>query len=220
MGARANDENLAPTEFGRFIDACQRFAGLVTDSDTWWRELSALVEQIPSHLTEPQLVVVQGVLWRLIVHAHTDRAGTPTGAFIPGEVATAAGRPNGARRRGPAPRDGDPRIHRALKYVAANHANPRLTLALVAAHVNLSRWHFDRLLKKRTGSGFRRHLTTARMARAQELLAATSLEIKEVSARVGYTHVSEFDRHFRLWFGVTPTCFRGHGRGGVPRNDR
>jgi transcriptional regulator GlxA family with amidase domain len=102
----------------------------------------------------------------------------------------------------------DPRLVRAIKYLQARCGDPRLSLADIALQSRLSKWHFDRLLTSTTGTGFRGHLRMARMARARSLLGTSTLTIKEIAASVGYTHTSQFSRHFKSRFGITATAYR------------
>jgi len=83
-----------------------------------------------------------------------------------------------------------------------------LTAAEVAKEMNLSMGHLLHLLKRHTGGGFRDYLNAVRLARAKELLASTTLSIKEVAAAAGYTSTSQFDHRFRAVHGVTPTAYR------------
>jgi transcriptional regulator GlxA family with amidase domain len=114
-------------------------------------------------------------------------------------------------RRDSAPPDEcgvDPRVRLALDYMQAHVGEPGLSLERVARHVNLSKWHFDRLLKRFTGASFREAVALMRVKKAQHLLETTSFEIKEIAARAGYTYSSELTRHFRRFLGTTPVEVR------------
>lgn len=102
----------------------------------------------------------------------------------------------------------NPRVVRALAFIARHHADANMTLCDVAAVVNLSRWHFARMLKQQTGLCFTSHLRQRRISEAQRLLRQTSLSIKEVAALVGYGDASQFGRHFKKWCGQAPATFR------------
>ena len=49
--------------------------------------------------------------------------------------------------------------------------------------------------------------------RAQELLRRTSLSIKEVAGRAGFTNEKSFSRAFRQWTGETPSDHRRRAAG-------
>ncbi len=106
----------------------------------------------------------------------------------------------------------DGRITFGVRYIRDHCADRALSLRQVAAQVNLSPWHFDRLLKRSTGYPYREHLRLARMSIAARLLDRTFLTIKEIAARAGYAKASDLDREFRQTHGTTPTAWRRRRR--------
>jgi AraC-like DNA-binding protein len=110
-----------------------------------------------------------------------------------------------AQQAGPAT---EPRVRRTVEIIDRICSNSELGLAEVAARAHLSPAYLSRLLKKHTGLGFLEHLRTIRLMKAAHLLTATSLIVKEIATEVGYKHVSDFDRHFKHRFGVTPGEWR------------
>jgi transcriptional regulator GlxA family with amidase domain len=56
--------------------------------------------------------------------------------------------------------------------------------------------------------GFTAHVRSTRVAAAQQLLQATTLSVKEIAFRVGFTSISRFDHDFKLLCGVPPTVYR------------
>jgi AraC-like DNA-binding protein len=97
------------------------------------------------------------------------------------------------------------RFHSILQSLAAD---PAVTEAVVAQKMNLSPWHFSRLLMRRTQMRFRMHLSLARLGIAARLLRESALSIKEVSARAGFSSASELNHHFRRIVRMTPTQYR------------
>lgn len=106
----------------------------------------------------------------------------------------------------------DPRIIRMLEVIDERYADATLTVRSAAQAANLSAWHGARLLKQQSGSGFVTHLHRRRIAVACDLLRDHSRSIKEISTVIGYSHPSQFSRHFKLAFGVTPFAFRNRPR--------
>lgn len=100
------------------------------------------------------------------------------------------------------------RVHQALAVLARRATESTLTLTDVARDVNVSAKHLSHLLTATTGRGFRQHLRLLRLYRAGEMLRQRSGSIKEVWAAVGYKHASEFDRHFKEYYGSTPRAYR------------
>jgi transcriptional regulator GlxA family with amidase domain len=108
-----------------------------------------------------------------------------------------------------------PRIGRALEFVTARYCDPALDLRQVARAVRLSACHLSRLFKRATGVGFASYLRALRVARAQQLLQADALSVKEVAAAVGYANTNALDRNFMAVVGVTPTAYRRSTRLGL-----
>lgn len=83
-----------------------------------------------------------------------------------------------------------------------------LTLASMAAIVNLSPYHFARAFKQATGQPPHRYLTVRRIERAKMLLAVTRLPVSEVAYWVGLSNQSHFTAQFRKATGMTPKHYR------------
>ena len=99
----------------------------------------------------------------------------------------------------------DPRIRRAIRYLAA-HCDQPLSITQFARRSGLSPSHFRRLFRAHTGGGPREFVTGLRMARAKKLLAR-GVPVKHVAPRVGYADVFYFMRVFRKVTGATPARF-------------
>lgn len=102
----------------------------------------------------------------------------------------------------------DARVHRMMQLINHRFADASFHLRSVATAVDLSYWHAARLLKQQTGSGFVAHVRERRVAAARQLLIESALSMKEIAARVGYAHASQFTREFRLVCGLAPRVFR------------
>jgi transcriptional regulator GlxA family with amidase domain len=127
-------------------------------------------------------------------------------------VAASPGRPNcGAEdwpgtaglRNGEAAR----RIEESIAYMR-EHLDQPLQAATLAARANLSLSHFFALFKQRTGGTPIDYFIRLRMRRACELLAETTLAVKEVAASLGYEDPFYFSRVFKSVNAVAPTEYR------------
>ncbi|HXU74024.1 MAG TPA: helix-turn-helix transcriptional regulator [Polyangia bacterium] len=98
---------------------------------------------------------------------------------------------------------------RALVARALQDPEPTSTLTLVACAktLGLSSRSLQRRLGER-GSSFRRELAAARVARAQELLATTTLSVGEVAFQVGCASEQHFSRLFRRLTAESPARWR------------
>jgi AraC-like DNA-binding protein len=102
----------------------------------------------------------------------------------------------------------DARVSTAIEYIRDHFNNPLLRLQEVSSCVHLSKWYLVKLMKACLGTGFRDTVRTFRIYKALELLAVTTLEIKEIAAATGYRHASELTRDFKRTLGVCPTTLR------------
>jgi two-component system response regulator YesN len=83
----------------------------------------------------------------------------------------------------------------------------------VAAAVGISPAHFSRLLKKKTGRGFRELQTHYRVEQARTYLIASKLSLAEIAAETGFADQSHFSKVFRKTTGQSPTDYRRtHGK--------
>jgi len=100
------------------------------------------------------------------------------------------------------------RVDFALRFIADNLHNPTLVLDNAARATTISKSRLAHLIVSHTGISWSAHLERARIKRAVHLLLNTALSIKEVSAAVGYAHVSSFDRAFHRVHRCRPGAFR------------
>lgn len=78
----------------------------------------------------------------------------------------------------------------------------------LAAAVNLSPSHFQRLYKEQFGVSCYEDLLSARIKAARYYLKKTDMSVKEVAAACGYENDVCFMRRFRQRTGLTPTKYR------------
>jgi AraC-like DNA-binding protein len=114
----------------------------------------------------------------------------------------------------------DTRIESALAHMEQHLAEP-LSIATLAAGVNLSPSRFAHLFCREVGASPVRYLHALRMLRARVLLERTFLSVKEVMALVGCNDPSHFSRDFRGFHGVVPrACRLGASRAPAPEEVR
>ena len=101
----------------------------------------------------------------------------------------------------------DPRVARTIAVMDDTLERP-VSLAELAATVNLSRSQLARLFKEQTGTSPARYLHELRLARARLLLERTFLSVKQVMACVGLNDPSHFSRDFRRRYGFPPSRLR------------
>ncbi len=101
----------------------------------------------------------------------------------------------------------DPRIRKAMDYLAANARQP-FQLEALARHSGLSVSRLAHLFKTEAGISPQRFFEQERMRQASQLLRVTGLGIAEIAAEVGYEDPFYFSNRFRRHAGKSPTQFR------------
>lgn len=94
-------------------------------------------------------------------------------------------------------------VAQVQQYIRA-HLAEKLTLNDVAAVFNFSPNYLSQLFAQNSERGFVEYVTTARIAAAKELMAATDLKIYEVSSRVGFDSAFYFSKVFKKLEGASP----------------
>lgn len=89
-----------------------------------------------------------------------------------------------------------------------DHYRDDLSLQSVAGRMGYSEVYFCRLFRNCFDKTFIMYLNDLRMAKAMELLKDISINIKEISERVGYRDANYFTRIFKKKMGMTPSEFR------------
>ena len=87
-----------------------------------------------------------------------------------------------------------------------------LSLDDLAYRVAASRRQLQRAFAEAGETTFRAYLQRVRMARAAELLRASSLPVNRVATAVGYRQPAQFAKAFRRHHGTPPSAFRDGAR--------
>jgi AraC-like DNA-binding protein len=105
------------------------------------------------------------------------------------------------------PVDAHSTINRIVEYVNESYAEP-MSVADVAARVNMSESSFSRYFSKATDSTFTAFVNRVRVHKACQLLMHGEQQISSICYAVGFNNVANFNRRFREVKGVTPREFR------------
>ncbi|MCD6262263.1 MAG: helix-turn-helix domain-containing protein [Deltaproteobacteria bacterium] len=98
-------------------------------------------------------------------------------------------------------------IRKAILYIEKNYMEP-LTLDEVARESGMSKYHFSRFFKAKTGCSFSEYLNQKRVEAAKSLMQYHDMNITEVCFAVGFNDLSYFSRVFRKQEGVCPSSYR------------
>jgi AraC family transcriptional regulator of arabinose operon len=111
----------------------------------------------------------------------------------------------------PAPSAADLAVDRIADRVRQDPGQPWSVPAL-ACQASLSPAQFTRRFRARTGLAPGSFIIAARIQRARQLLAETSLTIGQVSAALGYADPAFFSRQYRQYTGQPPSALRLPGQ--------
>jgi AraC-like DNA-binding protein len=99
------------------------------------------------------------------------------------------------------------RLMRVVTYIETNIGG-RITLAGLAATAGLSRMYFAKQFRATTGMRPHDFVLRKRIARAQQMLAATSDAVVDIALSVGFQTQAHFTTVFKKIAGNTPCQFR------------
>lgn len=105
-------------------------------------------------------------------------------------------------------------IEQAMERVIAtmrDNLGEQLTVDDMARAAMFSKFHFTRIFRRLTGVSPGRFLSALRLQQAKQLLVSTSLNVADISVRVGYNSVGTFSSRFTRSVGVSPTTYRRLG---------
>jgi AraC family transcriptional regulator len=99
------------------------------------------------------------------------------------------------------------KLQRVIEFIM-DHLAEDLLLAAIAQEVGMSQYHFSRLFKQATGLSPYQYVIQCRIEHGKFLLLQGRMKISEVASAVGFADQSQFTRHFKRYFGVTPKEIR------------
>jgi AraC family transcriptional regulator len=104
-----------------------------------------------------------------------------------------------------------PRLRRVERYVRA-HLDTKLSLDDLAEAVGISKYHFSRRFKRRTGQSPYQFVIYERVRAARHQLRTSSQPLAQIAFNVGFSSQSHFTRTFKQHVGVTPGAYRAAWR--------
>jgi AraC-like DNA-binding protein len=98
-------------------------------------------------------------------------------------------------------------INKTIDFLIHNLTED-IRLSDVARRCEMSDSAFSRFFKKNTGHGFVRYVNRMRVNRACTLLVQTATPITDICFETGFNNLSNFNRQFLSFCGVTPSEYR------------
>ncbi|MDO4293527.1 MAG: AraC family transcriptional regulator [Eubacteriales bacterium] len=102
-------------------------------------------------------------------------------------------------------------VEQALGYMKEHYREPELNMSFLAEQLGVSSVTLAVKFKNAMEISPSDYLAILRMEKAKALLKETKLQVKEVSAAVGYEDTRVFLRRFKKYTGKTPGQFRDEG---------
>lgn len=103
---------------------------------------------------------------------------------------------------------------KTLQIIGAEYGNADISLVSVSNEIGISPNYLSTLIKKETGKTFIDLLTGKRIEMARELVTCTSLKIREIAERCGYSDQHYFSYCFKKYSGVSPNVLRQQMKAG------
>lgn len=104
----------------------------------------------------------------------------------------------------------DQYIAQAIRFLK-NSYTEEITIEDMARNLGLNRKYMTDLFKEAVGMPPQQYLGQLRINKACELLAETSLSVKEIAYSVGYRNQLHFSKMFRQSYGISPSEYRKIG---------
>lgn len=98
-------------------------------------------------------------------------------------------------------------VARVRSYIEEN-VGERISLEDLARIAQVSRFHFARQFRLRTGQSPMGYLLRARIERAKQMLGDSAMKVAEIAVALGFADQSHFTRTFRRFVGVPPSEYR------------
>lgn len=114
-----------------------------------------------------------------------------------------------ASQKVPVPRNGStadrlmPVIREAIRLFE-NHVEDPLRIPDVAAAIDMSGRHFERLFKRETGQSPLRFYRQLRLTKARQRVLYSNDSLRDIATSVGYLTSGPMTRHYKALFGVSP----------------
>lgn len=102
---------------------------------------------------------------------------------------------------------GSAKIDKVYDYLRKNYQN-KISIKQVADIANMSESAFSHFFKKSTNRNFTTFLMELRLGEACRRLLNTQESVSEICFNCGYTNLSNFNRLFKKYKGMTPVAFR------------
>lgn len=99
-------------------------------------------------------------------------------------------------------------LDKLVAFLSSNYDNADLSLKTIQEAIGLSETKVSQLLKSTYQLNFKQYLNKLRITEAKRLLKDVNVPVSDIGYRVGYGHISHFNRVFKELEGMSPNDFR------------
>lgn len=99
------------------------------------------------------------------------------------------------------------RIQKIKDYIDAHYAG-EIRMEVLSDMVGMTPNALSRFFKQRTNRPVSDYINEVRLGHATQLLVETTMNVAEISSKCGFNTISNFNRLFRLYKGMSPKEFR------------
>lgn len=100
-----------------------------------------------------------------------------------------------------------PFLDASIRYMN-EHLSENISLNDIAAHVDMSKYYFERIFQKQMGTSPWLYLTKLRIEHAARLLLSTNDTVGLIAQQCGYDSANYFNKVFRKYVGMSAGVFR------------
>lgn len=95
-----------------------------------------------------------------------------------------------------------------IRFIQNHYDDPCICADMIGDAVGLGPTYLGRLLRQNTGMGVVDYIHAARLKKAKELLATTSLNLDDIAVQVGFSNHWALSRSFKRYENTTPSAYR------------
>jgi iron complex transport system substrate-binding protein len=95
----------------------------------------------------------------------------------------------------------------AIRYIENNYGSS-ITVQDICQRFGISYSHFNRLIKKETGSSFQRYLLNVRLEKARKYILESNFSLSEIAKFTGFYDEFHLSSSFKKFTGKSPTSLR------------
>lgn len=99
-------------------------------------------------------------------------------------------------------------LDKLVSYISSHYDNSELSLKIIQEGTGLSETKISQLLKNTYQLSFKQYLNQLRLTEAKRLLKDVNVPVSDIAYRVGYGHISHFNRVFKEHEGMSPNDYR------------